>query len=183
MNEFGQRQWSFRFPLPFPVPRADEILSDYLDRVPENPLPYLLILIQAGHSALGFYEDGELLHHKVIKKYMVRAKQGKAQIGYLSTRGKSKAGSRIRLANTVAFFEDINAKITDWNCIDDAERILVSIPIRLKPLLYQSKVPAPFEKTDPRLLKIPLDTQRPGKDELKRVNRLILLGLWEEFET
>lgn len=175
------QKWSFRFPLPFPVPHSGEQLTDYLSRIPETPAPYLLILIQAGHSAIGYFEEGKALHHKVIKKYMVRAKQGKAQIGYLSTRGKSKAGSRVRLANTVAFFEDINAKITEWDCIDEAERILISVPVRLKPLLFQSKVPPPFNKTDPRLLKIPLDTQKPGLEELQRVNRQILMGQHETY--
>jgi hypothetical protein len=60
--------------------------------------------MQAGHSALAYFEDGEMRHHKVIKKYMVRG-NGKAQVGYLQTRGKSKAGSRIRLANTVSFLK------------------------------------------------------------------------------
>jgi hypothetical protein len=172
----GERLWSFRFPLPFPPAAPDISLAEYVDQVPDTPEPYLLMLLQAGHSALGFFEAGELVHHKVIKKYMVRAKQGKAQIGYLNTRGKSKAGSRVRLANTISFFEDINTKITEWEVIDRTVRILLACPVRMKPLLFQSKVPPPFEKDDPRLIKVPLDIRRPDLEELKRVNRIVCMG-------
>lgn len=176
LREDHSREWSFRFPLPFPPASSKISLVDYLDSVPETPLPYLLMLIQAGHSAIGYFEEGEVVHHKVIKKYMVRAKQGKAQIGYLNSRGKSKAGSRVRLANTISFFEDINAKISQWEVIDDVQRILISCPVRMRPMLFQSKVPPPFPKDDPRLLKVPLDTHRPDLEELIRINRRILMG-------
>ena len=168
--------FEFRMPWSFPLPEAEQSLADYLEELPYSPPPYLLILIQAGHSAMGYFEDGEVMHHKVIKKYMVRAGQGKAQIGYLSTRGKSKAGSRIRLANSVRFFEDINEKITEWCVVDEVERILVSCPIRLMSLWFGSKTPPPFEREDPRFRKIPLDVHRPDHEELLRVNRVGLGG-------
>ena len=168
----------FEFLLPWPFPPAEpgENLAAYADRLSDFPPPFYLILIQAGHSALGYFEGGELIFHKVIKKYMVRAKQGKAQIGYLNTRGKSKAGSRIRLANTVQFFEDINGKLEEWAMEEVVERILLSCPVRMRPLLFGSKVPPPFTKDDPRLRKVPLDVHRPDLEELKRVARHGLAG-------
>ncbi|MEM6269936.1 MAG: hypothetical protein AAF998_10900 [Bacteroidota bacterium] len=175
-DDAGVKQFTFRLPLPFPPASEGISLAEYLEDVPETPPPYLLLLLQAGHSALGYFEEGEVVHHKVIKKYMVRARQGKAQIGYLNTRGKSKAGSRVRLANTISFFEAINAKVTEWDIMNGVERILLSCPVRMKPLLFQSKVPPPFTKDDPRLLKVPLDIHRPDLEELKRVNRIIQMG-------
>lgn len=168
--------FEFRMPWPFPPPAAEESLAAYADRLFDFPPPFFLLLIQAGHSALGYFEGGEVIFHKVIKKYMVRAKQGKAQIGYLSTRGKSKAGSRIRLANTVQFFEEINGKLEEWAMEDQVERILLSCPIRMQPLLYGSKVPPPFSKDDPRLRKVPLDVHRPDLEELLRVAKHGLNG-------
>lgn len=164
----------FEFAMPWYFPRPEEgiELEDYLETLDLVPPPYLLILIQAGHSSIGYFEEGEVMFHKTIKKYMVRAGQGKAQIGYLNTRGKSKAGSRIRLANTVSFFEDINAKLTEWEVVAEVERILIHCPIRLQPLLYGSKVPPPFSKEDPRIRKVPLDVHRPDHAELLRVSKI-----------
>jgi hypothetical protein len=172
------RAWSFRLPLPFPLVEEGMGLEAYLDGVAAVPLPYFLILIQAGHSALAYFKEGELVHHKVIKKYMVRG-NGKAQVGYLQSRGKSKAGSRIRLANTVSFFEDINEKLREWEKVDEAARILVSCPLSLQALWFGSKVTPPFAKDDGRVLKVPLDVQRPDLEELERVNRVICRGRWE----
>ncbi len=179
-SEHTTQPFEFLMPWSFPVPSADISLEDYLEDLPLVPPPYLLILMQAGHSALGYFDEGEVVMHKVIKKYMVRAGQGKAQIGYLGSRGKSKAGSRIRLANSVRFFEDINEKLTEWGVADEVERILVSCPVRLGPLWYGSKTPPPFEKEDPRIRKVPLDVHRPDHEELLRVNRVGLCGYWVE---
>lgn len=170
--------WSFRLPLTFPVAHPHQPLDHYLSLVPRQPVPHLLILIQAGHSAMAYIEDGAMLHHKVIKKYMVRG-NGRAQVGYLRTRGKSKAGSRIRLANSVSFFEDINEKLHEWDVVERVERILVSCPIQLQPLWFQSRVSPPFGKEDPRILKVPLDVQRPDLEELEKVQKAISRGRWE----
>lgn len=169
-------EFEFRLPWPFPVPGEDQDLEEYAEGLDLIPPAYLVILMQAGHSALGYFEDGELIFHKTIKKYMVRAKQGKAQIGHLNSKGKSKAGSRIRLANTVRFFEDINAKLEEWAVEDEVERILVSVPIRMNPLWFNSKVAPPFPKNDSRIRKIPLDVHRPSHEELIRVNAHGLMG-------
>lgn len=177
-GEIDGQAWHYRMPLSYPPPNADITLDQYLVQVPVVSAPFLLILIQAGHSAIGYFEDGELSLHKVIKKYMVRG-NGKAQVGYLQTRGKSKAGSRIRLANSISFFEDINEKLREWEVADQAVRILVSCPINMLSLWYESKVTPPFEREDPRILKVPMDIHRPGAEELERVGELAQRGRWE----
>jgi hypothetical protein len=169
---------SLRLPPAWPPARAGQPLADYLAALPDTPPPFLLVLIQAGHSAIGFSAGGELLQHKVIKKYMVRG-NGRAQVGYLETRGKSKAGSRVRLANTVSFFEDINGKLAEWEVADSAARIFYSCSEKLRPLWFGSKVAPPFDRDDPRLQKVPHDVQRPGLEELVKVNRSLQRGRWE----
>ena len=166
-NSAQEKVINFRLPLNFPLLTANDI-SKYISNIPKNPLSLLIILIQAGSASLGFFEHGKLVHHKVIKKYMVRKKQGKAQIYYLNEKGKSRAGSRVRLANTYDFFEEINQKLHDWNALP--ERILYSCPIKLWNLVFESKVDSFFEKTDERLLKIPRDVQTPNFEELKRIS-------------
>lgn len=170
--------FSFRLPPVLPPPAAEQSLAAYVDAIPTVPPNYLLILIQAGHSALAYFEEGEMAQHKVIKKYMVRG-NGRAQVGYLQTRGKSKAGSRVRLANTVTFFEDINEKLRAWEVTDAATRILVSCGEKLRPLWFGSRITPPFDKDDPRIAKVPLDVQRPDMEELLRMHKQLQRGRWE----
>ncbi|MEO0470354.1 MAG: hypothetical protein AAF206_12075 [Bacteroidota bacterium] len=168
--------WRFRLPLPMPAISEAFDLSTYLIDQEEEPRPYVIAIIQAGAAALGYFEEGEVLHHKVIKKYMKRHKRGKSQITYLNTRGKSKAGSRIRLANTVRFFEEINERLTLWEETFEPERILYSCSPQLWGLMFQSKVSPPFEKDDTRLVKIPMDVHIPSFEEMLRVNEYCLHG-------
>lgn len=159
-----------------PVPSLS--LTEWALSLPLVPPDFLLVLMQAGHAALGHFVEGEAAKHKVIKKYMVRG-SGKAQVSYLATRGKSKAGSRVRLANTVRFFEDINEKLIEWNCHHNVQRILLGCPIRLGVLWYEADPPPPFDKADPRIQKVPFDTPRPDLDTLLHIGRQVCFG-WAE---
>lgn len=172
----GDRIFDFRMPWFWPSLENFSEIDNYLERLSTHDLFYLIILIQAGHSALGTFRAGQILKHKVIQKYMVRKKQGKAQITYLHTKGKTRGGSRIRLAQTVEFFEEINEKIREWAKEENFGRILISCPARLWGLLFHSKISPPFEKKDTRFLKIPVDVQIPKFAELKRINYLAQFG-------
>jgi hypothetical protein len=103
---------------------------------------------------------------------MVRKKQGKAQITYLNKKGKSRAGSRIRLAQTVKFFEEINEQVNMWIKNVNPDRLLISCPPRLWGLLFQSKIKPEFSKKDPRIFKIPIDIKIADRSELSRVNSM-----------
>ena len=165
-----------RLPLTFsPIP-DETLLSEYLEELDDIHPPYMIALIQAGAAALGYAEEGEIYLHKNIKKYMKRHKRGKAQISYLNSKGKSKAGSRIRLANTVSFFEDINEKLTEWEEDYEPKRIMYSCSAQLWGLLFKSNVPPPFEKKDERLIKIPKDVHIPSLEELMAVNTFVKKG-------
>lgn len=183
---FGMNQQKIMdFQLPWYWPPLKELtqLESYLDLLKSLTPIYLIVLIQAGRGALGMGQGEELTGHKVISKYMVRKKQGKAQITYLHQKGKSRAGSRIRLAQTVIFFEEINRHLQDWCAAYTFKRILISCPPRLWGMLYQSRIQPPFAKKDERLMRIPADVRVPGLAELQRIHHLACRGylrIWDE---
>lgn len=174
----GEIVESLKLPLPWPAVSIEEPLEAYLDRIPEDFPTYVLFLMQMGAAAVGVFEEGEAIEHKAIKKYMKRHSRGKAQISYLNTRGKSKAGSRVRLANTVRFFEEINEYLTEWVEWHEPERIIYSGTPQLWGLLFQSSIAPPFDKKDERIIKVPYQVHVPDYEELLRVNELIGKGQW-----
>jgi hypothetical protein len=165
-DQHQQKLLKYNYPLS--VNLTESIIKDknLLNNYISGKTSFLLMLIQAGHAALGYYQDDKLQHHKVIRKYMVRKKQGKAQLKYLKTRGKSRAGSRIRLANSVLFFEEINQYLNDW-VKQNRETIIYSCGPMLWGMLFQSKTPPPFDKKDQRLKKLPLSIDVPNFEILK----------------
>lgn len=160
-----------RFRLPISIASPEAYYSD-----PEDRANYVLIMIRSGIASVGYFEDGENLHHKVFRAYMVRKKQGVSQIKFLKTKGKSRAGSRVRLAETKDFFEDINKKLKRYFDEWRIDRIGLSCPTTLIPYFYGSKTPTPFDRKDPRLMKIPRHVQNPTYEALLEVNRYLLKG-------
>ncbi len=153
----------------------NQSLENYLRHISPFPPDYILLLIQAGSAAIGHYEEGKLVNHKVIKKYMIRAAQGKAQLKHLNSKGKSKLGSRIRLAQTKDFFEEINEKLEEWE-VTNIPFIFHSASIDCWNLLFESKINCPFDKKDERLKKVPLLVYTPDFEELLRINKFILFA-------
>jgi len=149
----------------WPFDTLEDALGALLSGQPQG----LILLMQAGSAAIGYFENGQLVLHKVIKKYMVRMNQGKAQLTHLNAKGKSKAGSRIRLANTVAFFEQINEKIEEWGVIADCQTIFYAATPNVWRLLFESNADCPFKKDDERIRKIDFFSATPDLDVLKEV--------------
>ncbi|MEO1054437.1 MAG: hypothetical protein AAFX87_27615 [Bacteroidota bacterium] len=143
-------------------------------RLVERSIAVVIILIQSGSAAVGHFQDDVAVDHKVFKSYMVRKKQGKSQIKYLNAKGKSKAGSRVRLANTVNFFENINERLTSYFEGNEIDMIAMSCSKTLLPLLYNSKVQPPFEKKDHRIFRIPKHIPAPGHDVLMDTHAFLL---------
>lgn len=145
-------------------------------KVMENSSPYILLLVQSGSCALGLFKSGETIHHKVIKSYMVRKKQGKSQIKYLKTRGKSRAGSRVRLANTERFFNEIHEKILTYLERHNVNRIGISCSKSLLPFLFNDQLKLALKKTDERLFKIPMDVPVPNFKVLIKTHHFLQQG-------
>lgn len=164
------------FRLPIHLPSPDKITTG------ESHVNYILLLIQSGSCAMGYFEDGINLDHKVFRSYMVRKKQGKSQVKYLKTKGKSRAGSRVRLGETVEFFENINERLQEYFDDYKIDRIAMSCSKILIPYLFNSKVATPFEKKDERLFKIPKHIHTPIYEVMMDVHKFLLKGelIYEE---
>ncbi|GAB3528465.1 hypothetical protein GCM10027443_06410 [Pontibacter brevis] len=171
----GNEQVYFRLPIVLPPPGKGSSEE-------KQQVNYVIVLIQSGNCALGYFENGLNLDHKVFRSYMVRKKQGKSQIKYLKTKGKSRAGSRVRLGETVEFFENINERLQEYFEENEIHRIAISCSKTLIPYLFNSKVSTPFGKSDPRLLKIPKHIHTPTYEVLLDANKFLLRGelIYEE---
>jgi hypothetical protein len=135
---------------------------------------HVVLLIKSGIASVAFFENGELLDHKVFRAYMVRKKQGKSQIKYLKTKGKSRAGSRIRLQETLDFFEEINLRLRSYFEEYRVDIIAMNSSKILLPYLFQSKTKTPFEKKDSRVYKIPKHIASATHENLLEVNEQLL---------
>ena len=134
-----------------------------------HSLTLFVALIQAGQAALGVIENEELSEHKVLRRYMVRKKQGKAQLSYLKTKGKSRAGSRIRLANTELFIEDIHTKLIAWQTQYTMDRLAMQCPPPLRGLLNDFNGKRAFDRKDARIVTVPISIPDPNLKGLKKV--------------
>lgn len=137
---------------------------------------YIIVLVQSGSAVVGYIQEGELLHHKVFKSYMVRMKQGTSQIKYLKTKGKSKAGSRVRLGNSKDFFENINERLQEWFETLPIDCIAFSCSKILLPYFFNSSVACPFDKHDEKIYKIPRHIESPNYEELLVVQKYLQMG-------
>jgi hypothetical protein len=142
----------FRLRLPYPMD-FDEVSGAAVEASIFN---ILIILIKAGTASVGFFENGKISSHKVFRAYMIRKKQGKSQIKYLKTKGKSRAGSRVRLQQTLEFFENINRRINELTERYHVDRVAISCSKTLWPYLFGGGVKPSFGKDDRRLLRVPI---------------------------
>lgn len=153
-------------------------LNSFIDYTKDIP-NYTLVLIRSGYAALGICEAGSFTHHKTIRKYMNRKKQGKAQLTYqtLKRRTKVTGGGKLRLKRSKEFIEEINKVLLKWKKqIEATYFIFYQCSPRLwNEIIKYEKSPI-LSKTDVRILKIPLTTYRPTFKELKRVNYRLLNG-------
>ncbi len=163
-------EWRLRIVLPTLRPLKGRSFEAYLEALQAPLGRQWLILVQAGAAALGCWRDQELLHHKVIKKYVVRGR-GKAQTTYAKTKGKSRYGSRLRLQNAQALLVETKEKLHAW-APDGVDRIFYSCPIRTWAEFHSTEPAPPFTKDGP-LTKVPFDVKVPCFKELQRIRWLL----------
>jgi len=164
----GEDQFQLRLPITLAVK------SNAINEL--HVVKYLMLLVQTGSSAIGVFQGEECLEHKVLSAYMVRKKQGKSQIKHLKTKGKSRAGSRVRLAKTLEFFEHINERVTRHFNENEFDRIAFSCSKILMPFLFGSKIPTPFDKKDPKILRIPKHLHQPNFEVMLGMQRFLNMG-------
>jgi hypothetical protein len=145
----------------------------------DEPSYSALILLQAGRASLAIVKGDVILVSKQIQKYMVRKSQGKAQLTYLNQKGKSRLGSRIRLRQTEAFFEEINEYLGAWARQYDVKTLFLSCTPRLKGAWFQSD--PPFDKDDARWRSVPFTVHPPKESEMQRIHWLLCRAIVEEI--
>lgn len=89
----------------------------------------LYLSIESGNAAICVLEGTENVFHTTFSAYMTRKKQGYSQIKYLNKKGKSRAGSRVRLASTVEFFENINETLRELFDEFEFDRIALDLSL------------------------------------------------------
>ncbi|MFN9757759.1 MAG: hypothetical protein ACK58X_15235, partial [Planctomycetota bacterium] len=154
-------------------------LADYAQRLPGPVERSVVLLLQAGAMAIGYWDGDELLHHKASRRYVVRG-HGKAQPLHRKTRGKSRYGARLRLQNWKRLLAETNARLRDyWRDFGAPERVFLAVPVRTLPELLAAEPAPPFVRDDPRLQRVPMHVHRPDFAELQRVRRWLGIGRLE----
>ncbi len=156
------------------------------------PKQYIIVVVKSGMACVGLFKNYENIDHKVFRAYMVRKKQGKSQIKHLKTKGKSRAGSRVRLAETLLYFEEINKRLQVYFKGNSVDLIIHQISDLLHPYFYGSKIAPPFQKKDTRLYKLPVHVNQPTYETLLKLNSYLLKAqvgfneigekIWDEFQ-
>jgi len=150
-------------------------LELYLANLPAELPRHVVILMQAGAVSLGYFEAGEALATKTLKRYVVRGK-GRAQPTYLGQKGKSRYGSRLRLQNARLLLDETNGKLGEWwDEFGSPAVIFAAAPKRLWPELFLAKVPPPFTKETP-VVRVPLDLPVPTTDTMLRAYKAMGYG-------
>jgi len=166
----GDGQWRLRIVLPALRPLDGRDVGEYLEALREPLGRHWVILMQAGAASLGCWQDRELLHHKVIKKYVVRGR-GRAQTTYAKTKGKSRYGSRLRLRNAQALLYEVKEKLHSW-APDGVDEIFYGCPVRSWAEFFNTEPAPPFAKDGP-VNKVPFDVKVPSFKELQRIRWLL----------
>lgn len=132
---------------------------------------FSLVLVRAGQAVVGYFHQGQLIDHKVMRAYMVRQKQGKSQFKYLKTKGKSRSGSRIRLAETLLFFNEINERLRSYDTQYPMDFWGLSIGKTLWPLLFDAEIAPPFTAKTPQLIELPYHIAQGSFEELQEIGK------------
>lgn len=132
---------------------------------------HLLLGVRSGLAGLLCFENGELIDHKVFRAYMVRKKQGKSQLKYLKTKGKSRAGSRVRLEETKLFFEQIAARLQSYEERMHVDQVFLGCATTLIPFLFDNNQFLKDAKLAKKIHKIPFHIQQPTFENMMGAER------------
>ena len=135
----------------------------------QEDVHYCLTLVRAVQASLGYFHQGKLLDHKVFRGYLVRQKQGKSQFKYLKTKGKSRAGSRIRLEETLVFFKEINERLQVYAKQYPLNFWGLGCAKTMWPLLFDGEVKPPFGSKSAELIELPYPFTKGSYEELQEL--------------
>jgi hypothetical protein len=167
-----------RVPLLAPRVRPGERLADYRRRLPGPHERSVLLLLRAGAMAIGYWDGDDLLHHKAVRRYVVRG-HGKAQSLHAKTKGRSRYGARLRLQNWKRLLAETNERLADyWHEYGEPERAFVAAPVRVLADLVRAE-PAPPWGDPASVQRVPMHVHRPDHAELLRVRSWLARGRLE----
>ncbi len=170
---------TLRVPLLAPRVQPRESVTGYLQRLPGGPETCVVVLLQAGAMAFGYWDGDELLRHKAVRRYVVRG-SGKAQPLHRKTAGKSRYGSRLRLQNWRRLLVETNERLhACWRELGPPERVFVAIPVRVWSDLADAVPGPPFARDDANVQRVPMHVHRPDFAELRRVHGWLRHGRLE----
>jgi hypothetical protein len=156
-----------------------EAIAGFRGRVPGPAQRSVVLLLQAGAMAVGYWDGDELLHHKAQKRYVVRG-SGRAQPLHAKTRGKSRYGSRLRLQNWKRLLAETNERLRRWwDELGAPERVFHAVPVRAWADLLAGDPPPPFAAHDGCLQRVPMHVHVPDFAELRRVRGWLAHGRLE----
>lgn len=135
----------------------------------QEDVHYCLTLVRAGQASLGYFHQGKLLDHRVFRGYLVRQKQGKSQFKYLKTKGKSRAGSRIRLEETLVFFKKINERLQIYAKQYPLNFWGLGCAKTMWPLLFDGEMKPPFTSKSAELIELPYPFTKGSYEELQEL--------------
>ncbi|GBG25556.1 Ankyrin repeat and zinc finger domain-containing protein 1 [Hondaea fermentalgiana] len=127
----------------------------------ERPL-WVVLLHGAGHFAGVVLRNGrEVVASKSFHRYVIRAKQGKAQSANDSAKGNAKsAGAGIRRYNEQMLKTEIGELLESWTAhISASSRIFVSISKTNQHIFFGNE--SVLSSKDPRVRRIPFPVRRP----------------------
>ncbi|XP_068102071.1 tRNA endonuclease ANKZF1 isoform X2 [Hyperolius riggenbachi] len=150
---------------------SPEQLLSYVKSLQEQPV-VVILMAGGGHFAGAVFKGKEVLKHKTIHRYTVRAKRGTAQSLHdaqnHSHMAKS-AGATLRRYNQAALIADIHQLLQSWaEHITEARGIFLRAP-RSDRTLFLGKN-SPILKKDPRVHGVPFSTRRATFREVQRVH-------------
>jgi hypothetical protein len=90
-----------------------------------------------------------------------------SQFKYLKTKGKSRAGSRIRLEETRLFFKEINERLQAYTKQYPLNFWGLGCAKTMWPLLFDGEVKPPFTSKSPELIELPYPFTKASFEELQ----------------
>ncbi|XP_031781136.1 ankyrin repeat and zinc finger domain-containing protein 1 isoform X2 [Nasonia vitripennis] len=134
---------------------------------------WTIVMVGGGHFAAAVFSDGNVIVHKAIHAYTIRAKQGFVQSSHDNRHSLNiikSAGANIRRQNEYKLTQQIQKVLESWSSYIEKSSLILYRAVgpcnRTK--LFGGKN-APLNKNDPRLRPLPFPTRKATFNEVKRV--------------
>eukprot|EP01039_Chlorochromonas_danica_P008771 gene8771-9673_t len=139
-----------------------------------------VIILRSGRFAGAIFEGDNVVTHKVLRRYTVRAKAGGGQSSYDNKGMKARSmGAQLRRYGEKALTEDVQAILTKWNAtLKSASLILIATTKTMRPILFEdttgpSSDTTLLKKNDARIVNVPFAVDKPTLESAKTVHSIV----------